>query len=344
MLIINPLYDNAFKYLMDNEQMAKMVLGIVMGETVVSLQSKPQETQMYTDSSRKTARYDFKAIVRGSDGADRCILIELQKYKHPDPVQRFREYLAENYRKEETIIDTHGKEQRQSLPIVTIYILGYNITQAEILALQVHRSVRDIIWDRPVTEKLDFVEQLTHTSYIFQVAAKPEEKRGTRLEHFLGLFSQKVLGDEANYLIDVELADKAKEDKDISQIVSYLNRATLDEAMVRSLKYEESYEKGVRHAEQELQDALRDVEAERMRAEKEMQRAEKERAEKEAERAEKEAERAEKEKERAEKEKALQDMTRTILQLNSLGMTVEQMASITSKEPAFVEQVIRDKK
>ncbi|MBK8809101.1 MAG: hypothetical protein IPO21_21740 [Bacteroidales bacterium] len=144
MKIINPLYDNAFKYLMDNEQIAKMVLSIILGETVLSLQSKPQETQLFTDTTRKTARYDFKAIIRGNDNLERTILIELQKYKHPDPIMRFREYLAENYRKEETIITSSGEEQKQALPIVTIYILGYQITQADILALQVGRHVKTL--------------------------------------------------------------------------------------------------------------------------------------------------------------------------------------------------------
>ena len=289
MKIINPLYDNAFKYLMDNEQIAKMVLSVILGETVLSLQSKPQETQLFTDSTRKTARYDFKAIVRGNDNVDRTILIELQKYKHPDPIMRFREYLAENYRKEETIITGNGADQKQALPIVTIYILGYKITQADILALQVSRTVTDLIWDTPITERLDFVELLTHACFIFQVGVKPTKIRGTRLEYFLSLFSQKLHSEEPNYCIDVELSDTVQNDNDITQIVSYLNKATLDESMLRSLKYEEQYEKGVRTVEQELKEML-------AAKEEVLKFAEKERAEKEKERAEKEKERTEKEK------------------------------------------------
>jgi len=41
MKIINPIYDNSFKYLMDNEQIAKIVLSIVLDTKVLSLQSKP---------------------------------------------------------------------------------------------------------------------------------------------------------------------------------------------------------------------------------------------------------------------------------------------------------------
>lgn len=305
MKIINPLYDNAFKYLMDNEQIAKLVLSIILDEEVISLQSKPQETPIVIDNTRTIARYDFKAVVRGADRTDRTILIELQKYKHPDPITRFREYLAQNYQKEETIIDTAGKEQQQSLPIVTIYILGYKITQADILALQVGRYVRDIIWNTPIEEKLDFVELLTHTSFIFQVGVQPQKKRGTRLEYFLSLFSQKMQGEASNYCIDVELDAEQEDDAVIKEIVSHLNRATLDESVIRSLKHENDYEKGIRTAEEELKEAL-----------------------------------AEKEKERAEKEKAINKLHRTILRLYEKGFSLEEIAEDMEMKIAEIKKII----
>ncbi len=46
MKIVNPIYDNAFKYLMDNEQIAKLVLSIILDTKVLTLQSKPQETHL----------------------------------------------------------------------------------------------------------------------------------------------------------------------------------------------------------------------------------------------------------------------------------------------------------
>jgi len=44
MKIVNPLYDYAFKYLMDNEQIAKKVLSIILNTKVLQLHSKPEET------------------------------------------------------------------------------------------------------------------------------------------------------------------------------------------------------------------------------------------------------------------------------------------------------------
>ena len=315
MKIINPLYDNAFKYLMDNEQIAKIVLSIILGENVISLQSKPQETPLYTDNLRTTARYDFKAVIRNSDGTDRTVLVELQKYKHPDPIMRFRDYLAENYRKEETVISPNSEEITMPLPIITVYILGYKVTKAEILGLEVSNYVKDIVWGTAVTEKLDFVELLTHRCFIFQISAKPLKQRGTQLEKFMSLFTQKLKGEASNYCIDIEVDEATETDADLNRIFRYLNKATLDESMIRSLKYEESYEKGVRTAEQELGDMVeREAAA--------LALADKERAEKiSALQRESEA--------LAEKEKNRAALINMVKRLKSKGFTDEEIAEDT---------------
>ncbi len=326
MKIINPLYDNAFKYLMDNEQIAKIVLSIILSENVISLQSKPQETPIYTDNLRTTARYDFKAVIRNSDGTDRTVLIELQKYKHPDPIMRFCEYLAENYRKEETVIDSKGAEQTMPLPIITVYILGYKVTEAEILALEVGRYVKDIVWGTLVTEKLDFVELLTHSSYIFQIDAKPLQNRGTQLEKFMSLFSQKLKGEKSNYCIDIEEDEAVNGDADLNRIVQHLNKATLDETMIRSLKYEESYEKGIRTAELELLN-MREKEAMALKNETEAKMKEAEALTFE-------------EKERAENEKYRSALTNMVKRQKTKGFTDEEIADNTGLSADEIRSIL----
>ena len=43
MRIANPMYDAAFKYLMDDDASARLLLGAVLGEEIESLQPLPQE-------------------------------------------------------------------------------------------------------------------------------------------------------------------------------------------------------------------------------------------------------------------------------------------------------------
>ena len=333
MKIVNPLYDNAFKYLMDNEQIAKIALSIILGENVVSLQSKPQETPVTIDDKRGVARYDFKAIIRNPQNQERSVLIELQKYKTPDPILRFREYLAENYKKEETIVNSGGGEIKQVLPIITIYILGYNITKSEILAMKVDRNIKDLIWEKPIDELPEFIELLTHTSIILQVSAKPKELRHTRLEKFINLFSQKLKGDVANYIIDLKTDTVSQYDSELNSIVEHLNKATLDDKVVRSLKLEESYEKGIRQMEKDLKESLKKIEkaqsvAKKERAEKEKAEAiaKKERAEKEKERAEKEASQKREQDAQKEKEEIRNKLNSSILKQHQKGKTAEEIA------------------
>ena len=347
MKIINPLYDNAFKHLMDNEQIAKLVLSIILSETVISLQSKPQETPIYTENTRTTSRYDFKAVIRNSEGEDRTVLIELQKYKHPDPIMRFREYVAETYRKEETFIDSNGGEKTVPLPIVTVYILGYKVTKADILALEVGRFVRDIIWGTPVTEKLDFVELLTHGCFIFQVGVKPAKLRGTQLEKFLSLFSQKLKGEASNYCIDIEVDESVASDTDLTKIVHHLDQATLDESVIRSLKYEESYEKGIRTVEQELIDMqVREFEALKKEAEALALAEQSKHNEAEAlaladkERAEKEDALNQAENERKEKEKNRSALVNMVKRLKSKGSTDDEIAEDTGLSPDDIRAIL----
>jgi len=275
MKIINPLYDSAFKYLMDNEQIAKMVLSIILDTKVLQLQSKPEETpinaNMLIETEKivnvtpvKMARYDFKAIIQPENGEEQTVLIELQKYNQPDPILRFRQYLASNYLKEDTFIDSNGKEQVRSLPIITIYILGFNLDGFETQAIKVLNQPFDLIKNKILDVKNDFVNLLTHPSIILQAAYKGKNY-GTRLEKFLNLFHQKLRGENSDYIIELEKDEKF--DGDLKEIVEYLSQALLNEKLLRQLKLEESFNKSVINLKNDLEEERRQKEEERRQKE-----------------------------------------------------------------------------
>ncbi len=354
MKIVNPLYDGAFKYLMDNEQIAKSVLSIILGQAVLSLQSKPQELLPGRDEYSVAARYDFKAVIRNEHNEDRTVLIEIQKYNSSDTIGRFREYLAEAYKKQETIINTLGKEVVQSLPIITIYILGYNISKYPALALKAQTVVKDLIWDEVIDEKPDFIELLTHESIILQVNAKPKRFRNTRLEYFLGLFVQKLRNEESNYVVDIELSNEAKTDGELQNIVKHLNAATLNENVLRGLKFEESFEKGLKDMAQQLAETKVYVETvelkakaaeEQAKAAEEQAKAERlqrEAAEEQAKSAEEQAKADRKEREAAQQQALAvqQKIITTIKKLHAKGFTLEEIAESTELSTAEVAKIL----
>ncbi|NJL73844.1 MAG: hypothetical protein HC892_01210, partial [Saprospiraceae bacterium] len=102
MQIVNPLYDHAFKYLMQNNRMAKKVLSTLLECEVLDLVIEQQEI-VAVDEGRglKLYRLDFSALLVNEQGEKQKVLIELQKSKLPTNVLRFRSYLGENYAKRE---------------------------------------------------------------------------------------------------------------------------------------------------------------------------------------------------------------------------------------------------
>ena len=44
MIIANPIYDVVFKYLLEDAEIARDLLSTILGEEVVQLEFKPQET------------------------------------------------------------------------------------------------------------------------------------------------------------------------------------------------------------------------------------------------------------------------------------------------------------
>jgi len=125
MIIANPIYDVVFKYLLEDIEIARDLLSTILGEEVVSLELKAQETASENTWNIQILRLDFKAVIKKKDGSLFKVLIELQKSKQVFDVMRFRRYLGDNYRKEDQILDKDGLAVFRPLPIITIYFLGF---------------------------------------------------------------------------------------------------------------------------------------------------------------------------------------------------------------------------
>ncbi|HLA34289.1 MAG TPA: hypothetical protein VJ001_05410, partial [Rhodocyclaceae bacterium] len=62
MQIANPIYDAVFKYLLEDNQVAKLMLSTLLGEEVVELHFSPQERTTEIGSRNLTVyRLDFAA-------------------------------------------------------------------------------------------------------------------------------------------------------------------------------------------------------------------------------------------------------------------------------------------
>ena len=203
MIIANPIYDVVFKYLLEDADIARDLLSTILGEEVVHLEFKPQETSTESSEGIKILRLDFKAIIKKKDGTLFKVLIELQKSKQVFDVMRFRRYLGDNYRKEDQVIEKDGLAVFRPLPIITIYFLGFLLNNVPSGVIKVKRDYVDAVTEEILGVKDDFVELLTHDSYMIQVGRLPKESRG-KLDRVMQIFSPMYQNKADNHLVDFQ--------------------------------------------------------------------------------------------------------------------------------------------
>ena len=205
MRIANPIYDVVFKYLLDDEKVARLVLSALLGKEVLELQFRPTEVQHEAARPDGTQllvlRMDFAATVRLEDGARKLVLIEVQKARSAWDVQRFRRYLGSNYASPENVyLDPEGKQQ--ALPIVTIYFLGEGLECVDVPVLQINRHYLDVATGAALRISDPFVEALTHDSIVVQIN-RLKNRRRTDLERLLEVFDQGLAARSDPHLLDI---------------------------------------------------------------------------------------------------------------------------------------------
>lgn len=191
MIIANPIYDTVFKRMMENERVAKFFIGTLLEEEIISVEVKPQEFT-YTDELAGLAvfRLDFIATIKTEKEEYKKILIEIQKAKNQIDLMRFRRYLGEQYKKENKI-----NNENQALPITTIYILGFTLPDIDSACIKVERKYKDLVNKTIIEKKSDFIEKLTHDSFVVQVD-RITDRYQTSLDKLLSVFEQNNFADD----------------------------------------------------------------------------------------------------------------------------------------------------
>ena len=338
MKIVNPIYDQAFKYLMEHEGFAKQILSIILDTEVVEV--TPASQEMHIPHELRTFslyRLDFRALIRDKEGRLKTVLVELQKSKHSTDIIRFRNYLAANYRVGQT--DKTAEEPASGYapfyPIITVYLLGYHVTDLPYMAVKVDREVINLSDNQRIDSRSAFIKYLTHQAYIIQLSRLPA-KPHTRLEQLFSLFNQKWVTDDG-FAIDLPEVPEG-----FSDMVSYLQQPLLSEEFRRRLEFEYEadtwaweYDQKMKKLTEERDGALREMEEERKQKEEECRLKEEERRQKEEERRQKESERNQKEEIKSEKRKIAQKLAAFMMEQ---GIPVERIIQETGLERGEIEK------
>ncbi len=284
MRIANPIYDAVFKYLMDDNSLAKLLLSTILDEEIIELTFTPQEHTAKLNYPRHFTVYrlDFAATIRNSAGETRKVLIEVQKAKLVTDIMRFRRYLGEQYRDPNNAVEVGGR--KQALPLLTIYFLGHALEHSSAPVIHVKRESHDLITKEPLAHKETFIETLTHDSYIIQIPHLGEQKRNA-VEDLLQIFNQKLISHD-QHVLEFNESDMNERYR---PILRRLQRAIVEKSVEEAMDIEDDILT-------ELQDLERSVE--KAEAKAEQAEAKTEQAELKAEQAEAKARQAEVENQR----------------------------------------------
>ena len=235
-LIANPIYDSVFKYMMEDDRVAKILLSALLQKDIIALQMKPHEYTEMMQTRISMLRIDFAATVRNQDGSTQLILIELQKTWLTTETLRFRQYLGTQYLDKKNVLPKDVNPNGYGIPIVSIYILGHKLGDLEEPVIYVRRNYLDYN-SNPITDGVPdpFIESLTHDSVIVQIPYLKGRLRN-RLEKILQVFDQEYCLKDNEHLM--ELDEEALGD-DGRLIVGRLMKAAIAPEVRRAMEVED---------------------------------------------------------------------------------------------------------
>lgn len=236
--VANPLYDAVFKYLMEDERIAKTILAALLKKKVIDVKIRRNE---YANVTRRESismfRIDFAATVLDEENKPHLMLIELQKTWLPSETLRFRRYLALQYNNEENMLkEENGK---YAIPMVAIYLLGHCIGEVKEPVVYVNHQAYDYDGKEVKDGMPDpFVESLQHNSIIVQIPLL-HDRVNNRLEQVLSVFDQANVADDKKV---IKVDDKQFEgDDDMEYVVRRLQSAAADPEMRYQMNAEDEF-------------------------------------------------------------------------------------------------------
>ncbi|MDR2473382.1 MAG: hypothetical protein LBD53_07490, partial [Tannerella sp.] len=198
MRIANPIYDVVFRFMMEDNKVAKSFLSAIIGEKVLELNFSAREHTIPIPPGAKrkkepptnytVCRFDFTAQIALPDGKQKTVLIELQKAKLASDIMRFRRYLGLHYQNSANSYDS-GDGRKKARQIYCIFLLGHDIGIPDCPVIEVDNQVKDVTTKENLDAPNEFIESLHHRSWIVQIL-QLKQRRRTDLEKLLGIFEQ----------------------------------------------------------------------------------------------------------------------------------------------------------
>ena len=335
MKLLNPLFDTVFKYLMEDIEVARSIIQAVIKQEVLELVPAPLDSTSLSIKMKyaqlEMQRQDYVAIIKTANpltGAPEVekVVIEVQKSPFIPEIGRFRNYLADKYRRK-SVYSLGGEQVEYYLPIKTIYLVEDIFNPALPAVLGRRGQYFDELENTPYLGGRDrVVELFNHDTWFIQTELLPQEFKD-ELMYVLSVFAPSFRTSKTDRYIDVPDSDLlVKKHKILERMIRRLEAATKDKEVNTAVDLEIDYE----------------VFIERKIAETELAKQnEAEARQSEAEAKQKEAEAlALAEKERAEKEVILAKQNSAVLKLHAKGLDAEDIAETLGIDATQVRKIL----
>lgn len=237
--IANPIYDSVFKYLMEDERIAKTLISALLKKEVVEVDMRRNEYTNGTRDNISMFRIDFGARIKEEDGSTKLVLIELQKTWLETETLRFRQYLGAQYANPENILKD-CENDGYGIPMIAVYLLGHKVGDIEEPVLYVKHKALDYDGNH-VTKGIPdpFVDSLTHDSIIVQIP-RLRGHVNNRLDKVLSVFDQSLKEKGNHQLLSVD-EDKYNGDLEMMHILHRLITAASDSKLRQDMNVEDEF-------------------------------------------------------------------------------------------------------
>ena len=243
--VANPIYDSVFKYIMEDERIAKTILSALLKKEVVHVTVRPHEYSNTTRDTLSMFRIDFAATVRekeGNETKDRIVLIELQKTWLNTETLRFRQYLGAQYNNKNNIHE--ADEKGFAYTMVAVYLLGHKVGNIKEPIVYVNHDVFDYNGNVVAEGNAEpFVESLTHNSIIVQIP-RLQGNVNNRLEKVLSVFDQTNVEGDTQQVLKID-EDKYADDNDMMYVLHKLTAAAANSEMRQDMNVEDEFYKAI---------------------------------------------------------------------------------------------------
>ena len=237
--IANPIYDSVFKFLVEDERIARTLLSALLKKEVLDVHARRHEYADETRNSLSMFRIDFAAKVQEADGSSHLVLIELQKTWLETETLRFRRYLGVQYGNKENI-PAKGNPKGFAIPMVAVYLLGHRVGDIDEPVIYVQHKAYD--YDGAVVTRGlpdPFVESLTHDSIIVQIPLLRGQVNN-RLERVLSVFDQTAIDGSDQHVLELD-EDKYAGDADMRYMLRRLTAASCNAEIRQNMNVEDEF-------------------------------------------------------------------------------------------------------